>query len=568
MKKHHYRVSSVLLFLVLIALIQNMEAYGMGGNTHEVDSLWQVVNTEESEAKIDALNQLSWNFRKTNGDTAMYFAQQALVENEGTNYLKGKVISYNTLGTIYYYQSDFHQAIAYFKKAFESSVKLNDSDRMAKTSNNVGTLNKVLGNYDESLKYHLISLRMKEERKDTIGMINSIRNIAGLYYQINKYPEGVGICRKAIKMAQETQSPKVASLYGTLGTLYNELGQYDSALLYQHKSLTLNLKSSNRKQMSVNYQNIAGIYFYLNNFNEAQKYYQKSYDIKQEQHDEQGLGKANMGLGQTYYHLGQPQKSIGYLVEAKNYFLEVNQPFELVSIYEYLAKTMNQIAVYDSAYNYLLKSYNLSDSLYTMESKVVIEEMEEKYETEKRELQLQNQAVIIEKNEATIKNYAVLALLLGFGIGISSWLYYRKQKALKKLMEKNLEIAQRSEKPKDNIATDRQKIIYERMLEVLEQKQMYVDVNLTIDKLAKTINTNRTELSESIQVFTKNNYPALINQYRINHAIKLISDSKINYSIEAISKESGYHSTSNFYRVFKEITGLTPAAFSKRNKAS
>jgi len=58
------------------------------------------------------------------------------------------------------------------------------------------------------------------------------------------------------------------------------------------------------------------------------------------------------------------------------------------------------------------------------------------------------------------------------------------------------------------------------------------------------------------------NFRRLIHKYRIDEARSiLVSKQFSNYSMEGIAKELGYKSRSLFHQMFKEITGITPAAY-------
>ena len=96
-------------------------------------------------------------------------------------------------------------------------------------------------------------------------------------------------------------------------------------------------------------------------------------------------------------------------------------------------------------------------------------------------------------------------------------------------------------------------------------KQLYLQHDLTILQLAKTIGTNRYYLS---QYFSNQSttYNAYINDLRINHFVSLYHeavDSKRSITAQQLALESGYRSYSTFCRVIKGKTGKSVTAWIK-----
>ena len=94
-------------------------------------------------------------------------------------------------------------------------------------------------------------------------------------------------------------------------------------------------------------------------------------------------------------------------------------------------------------------------------------------------------------------------------------------------------------------------------------KQLYLQHDLTILQLAKTIGTNRYYLS---QYFSNQSttYNAYINDLRINHFVSLYNeavDSKRSITAQQLALESGYRSYNTFRDAFKRKTGQSVTAW-------
>lgn len=82
-------------------------------------------------------------------------------------------------------------------------------------------------------------------------------------------------------------------------------------------------------------------------------------------------------------------------------------------------------------------------------------------------------------------------------------------------------------------------------------------------RLEELTGINYKYLSAAINQCTGAGLTALVNDYRVREACRLLSDVKVSgtYTVEAIGQRVGYASRQTFFRVFKQSTGMTPSQF-------
>lgn len=156
-------------------------------------------------------------------------------------------------------------------------------------------------------------------------------------------------------------------------------------------------------------------------------------------------------------------------------------------------------------------------------------------------------------------------------VGVFFFLYIEKRKAYRLLVEKNAQCAQRpvmsvaSITYEENIPdSESDKIILEEVQRLFETEKIYLDSDLTIENLASRIGCSRQSLSHIINQYLECTFPTLLNRYRINEAVRLLtSPQSMHYKMEAISSMSGYNNRQVFHSAFKKETGLTPTEFKK-----
>lgn len=104
---------------------------------------------------------------------------------------------------------------------------------------------------------------------------------------------------------------------------------------------------------------------------------------------------------------------------------------------------------------------------------------------------------------------------------------------------------------------------YEKHIKYIFQfDKDFLNPNYTIQDLSHRLDLSVSKVSRIINQGMETNFNNLINSYRVEKAIELLSDKKYNcLTIEAISKQSGFNSTSSFNYNFKKLTGKTPKQY-------
>lgn len=167
--------------------------------------------------------------------------------------------------------------------------------------------------------------------------------------------------------------------------------------------------------------------------------------------------------------------------------------------------------------------------------------------------------------------YQALLLLVTATAVFFIIMFVQSRKAYKRLLKKNLEEQQASftfsdkidflEVKADNNA-DQDLIV--QLKTMFEVDKVYIDPDLSLNQLAKKMGTNRATLSHVINQYFHKSFPALLNQYRVNEALRLLTEkSSKDYKLEVIGEMCGYRNRQVFHSAFKRETGITPNHFRK-----
>lgn len=99
--------------------------------------------------------------------------------------------------------------------------------------------------------------------------------------------------------------------------------------------------------------------------------------------------------------------------------------------------------------------------------------------------------------------------------------------------------------------------------QVMEQTEVIIQPDFTVEKLAQNISTGQKYVSQVINETFEFNFNTLLGHYRIREACRRFNDPQRygSYTIESIARDLGFKSRSNFATTFKKHTGLNPSEY-------
>ena len=117
---------------------------------------------------------------------------------------------------------------------------------------------------------------------------------------------------------------------------------------------------------------------------------------------------------------------------------------------------------------------------------------------------------------------------------------------------------------KSGLKEDQAEEILKLLANIMEEKKLYLDENLSLPQLAQSINIHPNYLSQVINERFKRNFNDFVNYYRIEEFKRIVKlDENKKMTFLGLAYECGFNSKSSFNNSFKKITGSTPSEFVK-----
>lgn len=102
--------------------------------------------------------------------------------------------------------------------------------------------------------------------------------------------------------------------------------------------------------------------------------------------------------------------------------------------------------------------------------------------------------------------------------------------------------------------------LFETVKSRLEADELYLDSDLTLDRLAALTGLSKHHLSEVLNRHAGKNFYEFINGYRVDFVCRRLRQAS-DQSVLSIAMEAGFSSKSTFNAIFKRYTGRTPTQF-------
>lgn len=258
------------------------------------------------------------------------------------------------------------------------------------------------------------------------------------------------------------------------------------------------------------------------------------------------------------------------------YALAANDRIFLFRIYKALSYAYAQRKDYSQAYRYYLLYDEEAERIFSIESERAISDLKIQNETLQHKAEMQKMDYKMRVYKYVIIFGTTVLVILAIAVATVTLMYRQKNKLYLKIAEQYNEAIRRDKAGAaqssviehgggtGNAVKNSEKLMFAKLENMMKNDMLYKDPLLSREKLAEVTDINKTALSSLIKEFTGKSVSAYINGYRIKHALSILSNPDSNMAIKEVESESGFYSSSTFFRVFKEEVGMPPVTFRQK----
>ncbi len=350
------------------------------------------------------------------------------------------------------FSNDAALAKQYALDALAFYQKINNDTAQANALSKIATVCTYSAEYKPAIDYCLKALKIFESHNN-LHAAGTVKNQLGVvYYYLANYPQAMKYYKEALPLTANDKKEQARSL-NNIGLVYEKMQKYDSALACHQEALKIRQELKDSAGIAKSLNNIGNFYAVKEEHKKAIDFYMQSVRIKESLGDKMGMSNALQNIGREYDFMKEYNNALQYCYKGLDAAKAIGNKHLMKEAYIKLSDVYQDLNDWQKAFEYQQQYMFIKDTILNEESSKQIAEMQTKYETEKKDLQITAQDAELNRKQITIYASAggiFLLILLSFFIFRS---YRQKQKANVMLAEKNILIEEQKkiveEKNKD-----------------------------------------------------------------------------------------------------------------------
>lgn len=491
------------------------------------------------------------------------------------------MLAYSYIGQALVARDEYDSAYCYLEKGLEIWNATDTASRsreqyyaMYAIYNGLGiySVNREM-NYEKAISFFLEGLRLAEQRADYVNYAIFGSNMV-VTYNLRKDTTGLQYALEVYDFGKRTDD-KYIIYYGSYITsmMYYLKGDIEKAKQYLDETMSLSGDFMDKRGM---YSLYARILAAEGKNAEAEKYFRLSIDNVSEESVITAVS-IYMTYAEFLMSMGRYGEASAMLDRGLDFAGQKNNRvftyrlYEMKSeCYEHLGQPWKALEMY--------KKYNReSEEVFGLEQERAINELTRKYESERHEKELQQRNITIIKRSRELQAALFIIVIIVAGLSVTFVMYRHKNRMYTRIVrqykeaiakQKGLEeTIHQYEKERQDTASqidDKNSELFRKLETLMRESKVYREKNLTRERVADLIGSNRTYLSQVVNEKTGMSFIHYINSYRIEEALEILSEATNDIPLKALCSDLGFNSITTFYKLFQDKVGMTPAKYREK----
>jgi len=426
-------------------------AWAQRTSTPLVDSLQALVRGYDAERREDTnlvrwLNKIAWEYESRDVEQAWKTAERSATLAERLGDKSGLAQALNIKGLVEFDRGSYDAALELHFKALALRERLADKRAQARSLNNIGIVYRHQGKYELAVEYYTKSLVLKESVGDKKGMASSMSNIAAVYKLQGKYEAALEYEFKSLGIEQELGNTSgQASSLNNIGEIYMKQHKLDRALEYFSKSLLLKQELGDNNAMLPTLNNIGAVYRSKGNTTKAVQFFRQALELTRLQGNKDGEIACYIEIAELYKQTGNPLTALDYAQRALAMAEDIGARPRERELLEQMAELHKLTGSHQEALTVYKRFIALRDSIVNTESLLNIAKMQAKYESDRKDQEIQLLNKTQEVQRLMVNSLAVGIAFLVMLSMVLVRMYRQRKRSEQDLRKKNEEITRQQQ---------------------------------------------------------------------------------------------------------------------------
>lgn len=368
--------------------------------THSMGQLHDILSLPDDTAKVISLLDLGYSYEASNPDSAILIYEKAGNISRSIDYHLGLGRSLNYRGIVAFETGDYSASEDYYLESVEVFRKIGYMRGIAAAFNNIGNIYLSMGIIEKSIEYNLKGLAILEETGDTLAIIDALNNLGTILFDNRQYTKSEHYYQEALQLASRAdRTPGRADLYLNLANTYERMGDSLRFESYLKRALSLIEPGRDPYNASLVYTGYSNFLSARGEQNEALEYALLALKLAKQTGNPYTYCKALVFAGEKYQERQIADQARYYYDRA----LEIALPNNYTEILAWLRYNRAMLEAdntnFRAAYHEMMALNSVKDSLFHADRQRMIQEMESRYQTARKESRIAEQELTIARQE-------------------------------------------------------------------------------------------------------------------------------------------------------------------------
>jgi tetratricopeptide (TPR) repeat protein len=257
-----------------------------------------------------------------------------------------------------------HQAIDYFKQAFEICEDIADVRGLGVALDGLGLAYAASGDYRRAMELHQQALPVSQDQDDRFSECMTLGNLGNAAFALGKYREAIAYHERALALARETgHRISEGKSLGNLGAAVFASKDLVKGMEYYHDALVIARETGNRSFEATILSNCGIAWMAVKNPEKAVAYYEQALHIVRETGNRVSEGRILASLGHAWTKLDNIESALACYEQALQTTRKLGDKVGEANALYYFADHLHAFRHFDFAIFYAEQALGLYEEI-------------------------------------------------------------------------------------------------------------------------------------------------------------------------------------------------------------
>ena len=391
--------------------------------TDSLQKAFTQIRSDNYPEQSRILHQLYDLYLVDNLPAALSVAKRQSTLADRNNDINGKGETDSWMGYIYYNQGKNDSSLFFFNKALAILKDHPDKKKEAEILNNIANIFRVTAKYDTAMVMYTNLLKYYESVNNIEKEGKLLGNIGSLYYTAGNQEKAKEYTLQSLEIQRKTKDKRgIAVSLVNLSVFALNKGDYKEGIKFGDEAINI-LKDIDKNYYAAALVRVGYCYYMTGNKDKAIEYTNTAINIYKENKNARGIMEAYRQEGDYLIESKQYSRAMALGKEALQ-VADTSNRLDMRLLYDMLKRSAIWLNLPEEALLYSQKQIDMKEADLNQEWAGKIAEIDTKYNTEKKELEIS-----VLKAQKKTNNILILSLLAILAAGASAgYFIYKNQK--------------------------------------------------------------------------------------------------------------------------------------------